>query len=134
VLRRTIEEELKHPGFMDMLLESKLAKEGDKVTRPLYYDSKAWFLCKEFSEIMNEEAYMRGLRDLNIFELLIGHYDPRVLLVKMAPKDWRARSPTTETTYFRSLKELEQQSDPEHDRFRVEYLEIGPSSFKIKRR
>lgn len=37
-----------------MLLEAKIAKEGDKVSRPLYYSSKCAFLCKELSDIMNQ--------------------------------------------------------------------------------
>lgn len=132
VLRKTIIMELIHPSFTDVLLAAKLAKEGDEVTRPLYYTSKASYLCEELMEIMNETAYMLELRSLNIFELLIGQYDPRVLLIKNASRE--SRNSSTETAYSRYLKDLEKQKDHEQDRFRVEQLEKGPSFYKIKRR
>jgi len=44
------------------------------------------------------------MRKLNIFELLIGQYDPRVILLKRAPKDWKARAAVSDGTYLRNLK------------------------------
>lgn len=54
MLKRIIASELKHIKFMDTLLDAKLAKEGDQVTRPSYYSSKVEYLCEELKEIMND--------------------------------------------------------------------------------
>lgn len=45
--------------------------------------------------------------------------------------DWRTR---TEDTHFRLLKSLEQEQDPECDRFRIDMIERDSNYFKLRRR